>query len=149
MQWAPGFTRRPTVRHRCAYRTAAYHRWAQDMRRSHFGLRRRGDVDLRVEWPSGAVQTFARVATNRLYRITEGSGIAAVTPGVAPVYPCGPPPLNGAVDTGIFLWRDCPSGEWRLKDGRGRWRQYSLERSLRSGDYTSVKGVALESKQTS
>ena len=48
---------------------------------------RRGDVDLRVEWPSGAVQTLTRVAANRLYRITEGAGIVAVTPGVAPAYP--------------------------------------------------------------
>ncbi len=33
-----------------------YHRWAQDMRRSHFGLGAAATVDLRVEWPSGAVQ---------------------------------------------------------------------------------------------
>ena len=93
----------------------AYHRWAQDMRRSHFGLGAATTVDLRVEWPSGAVQTFPGVAANQLYRITEGGGIVAVTPGVAPGYPCGAPPLNGAVDAGIFLWQDCPSGEWRLK----------------------------------
>ena len=84
----------------------AYHRWAQDLKRVHFGLGSATVVDLRVEWPSGAVETFPGVAVDRLYRLTEGSGLAQVTLGLAVVYSCGPPPLNAAVDSGIYHWRD-------------------------------------------
>ena len=56
-----------------------YHRWAQDSRRVHFGLAGATAVTtLKVEWPSGGVQTFSNVAANKLYRITEGAGIAAL-----------------------------------------------------------------------
>ena len=67
----------------------AYHRWSQDAKRAHFGLAGNATVDLRVEWPSGNVQTFS-VAANSLYRITENTGIAAVDPGVAPRVPVRP-----------------------------------------------------------
>ena len=93
----------------------AYHRWAQDAKRLHFGLRGASAVTLRVEWPSGTVQTFNDVATNKLYRITENAGIAAVRLGVAPAYPCGKPAFSGAVDKGVFVWRDCPTGRWSMR----------------------------------
>jgi hypothetical protein len=121
----------------------SYHRWSQDMRRAHFGLKGATTVDLRVEWPSGSVQTFSRVASNRLYRISEGAGISPVALGQAPAYSCGAPPLSGAKDSGVFLWRDCPSGEWRLKTvAAGGSAEYAgVIKSDRS--YTRVKGVAL------
>jgi hypothetical protein len=56
----------------------AYRRWAQDSRRFHFGLGSATSVTLRVEWPSGNVQTFTGVAANKLYRITEGQAVSAV-----------------------------------------------------------------------
>ena len=93
----------------------AYHRWAQDARRSHFGLAGATAVDLRIEWPSGAVQSFTNVAADKLYRITEGAAPVPIAVGASLAYQCGPPAINTAVDKGIFLWRDCPSGEWRLK----------------------------------
>jgi hypothetical protein len=52
---------------------------------------------------------------NTLYRITENEGIVAVTPGTAPAYPCGKPVTNGAVDKGVFVWRDCATGTWSMK----------------------------------
>jgi hypothetical protein len=126
----------------------AYHRWAQDLKRTHFGLGTATTADLRVLWPSGALETFAGVAVDRLYRITEGSGLTAVTPGGAPVYPCGAPPLNGAVDSGIFLWRDCPSGEWRLKTvAAGGLVDYRATITSTAG-YTSVKGVGIDELDT-
>jgi hypothetical protein len=64
-----------------------YHRWSQNMKRLHFGLAGAAKVNLRVEWPSGNVQTFKGVASNKLYRITEGGGIAAVPKTVAPAGP--------------------------------------------------------------
>jgi hypothetical protein len=94
----------------------AYHRWSQDAKRAHFGLAGNATVDLRVVWPGGNEQTFPGVAANTLYRITENSSaIEAVPLGVAPAYPCGMPTLDGAVDKGVFVWRDCPTGEWSMR----------------------------------
>jgi hypothetical protein len=126
----------------------AYHRWAQDMKRSHFGLGSATSVDLRVEWPSGAVETFAGVPVDRLYRLTEGAGLAEVTLGLAVVYSCGPPPLNGAVDSGIFLWRDCPSGEWRLKTVAAGGQVNYAATITSTAPFARVKGLGLDSLDT-
>jgi ASPIC and UnbV/FG-GAP-like repeat len=93
----------------------AYHRWSQDARRAHFGLAGNATVDLRVVWPGNTEQTFKNMPANKLYRITENDGIVAVTPGAAPAYPCGAPATNGAVDKGVFVWRDCATGQWSMK----------------------------------
>ncbi len=92
-----------------------YHRWSQDAKRMHFGLAGATAATITVKWPSGAVQTFPNVPANKLYTITEGvTNPVPVALGIAPAYPCGSPGVNGA-DFGVFIWRDCPSGEWRLK----------------------------------
>lgn len=122
-----------------------YHRWSQDAKRAHFGLAGATSVDLRVEWPSGTVQTFTSLAANRLYRLEEGGGIAAVALGVAPAYPCGPPTINPAVDSAVFVWRDCPSGEWRLKTAAGGGAVSYSGRISAAVPYTSVKPVGLNS----
>ncbi|MFO1468546.1 MAG: FG-GAP-like repeat-containing protein [Steroidobacteraceae bacterium] len=96
-----------------------YHRWSQDAKRLHFGLAGASTVDLRVEWPSGTVENFTAVPSNVIYKITEGSGIAPVAMGVSKAYQCGAPALNGATDVGVFIWRDCPSGQWRMKTSAG------------------------------
>ena len=82
----------------------AYHRWSQDLRRSHFGLAGATVVDLRVEWPSGRCR-HSRVWPPTALSNQRRRRHAAVALGVAPAYPCGPPPLNGAVDNGIFSGR--------------------------------------------
>jgi hypothetical protein len=125
----------------------AYHRWSQDSRRHHFGLAGASSVDLRIEWPSGTVQTFTGVAANALYSITEGSSGTglAVSSDKALAYQCGPPTLDGAVDAGVFIWRDCPSGEWRLKTAAaGGAVTYSGEITS-TGGFTSVRGMGLGS----
>jgi hypothetical protein len=58
-----------------------YHRWSQNLNRVHFGLGSNSTVDLEVHWPSGGIDTFASVAANALYRVTEGGAIEAVTGG--------------------------------------------------------------------
>jgi hypothetical protein len=122
----------------------AYHRWSQDSKRLHFGLAGAARATVRVEWPSGTVQTFNDVAANRLYRITEGNAaLAAVTPGGAAPYQCGPPPINAGVDRGVFIWRDCPSGEWRMKTAAAGGRVVFAGSITSSGAYKSVKGVGL------
>jgi hypothetical protein len=52
-----------------------YHRWSQDAKRIHFGLRGSATVGLTIKWPSGAVQSFPSVPANKLFRITEGVAI--------------------------------------------------------------------------
>ena len=125
----------------------SYHRWSQDMPRAHFGLGGATAVDLRVEWPSGNVQTFNDVAADRLYRITEGSGIARIVPGGAPPYQCGAPAINGATDSGVFIWRDCPTGEWRLKVASAG-ASINYRGTITSGaSFTSVKPQSLEARR--
>jgi len=43
--------------------------------RLHFGLGSAAAVEIEVRWPLGGVESFARVASNQLILITEGSGI--------------------------------------------------------------------------
>ena len=66
---------------------------------------------VRIEWPNGTVQTFNNVASNRLYRATQGGTLAAVTPGGAPAYQCGPPTINaGALSHGRAI--DPAANSW-------------------------------------
>jgi hypothetical protein len=126
----------------------AYHRWSQDAKRSHFGLAGATTVDLQVVWPSGAIGNYPGVAADQLYRITEGSGIAPVALGIAPAYQCGPPPLNGATDSGVFIWRDCPSGQWRMKTASAGATITYNGTVTSSANYTSVAGVGLNSSDS-
>jgi hypothetical protein len=52
-----------------------YHRWSQNHRRVHFGLANNTTVNLKVNWPSGRVDTFSNVASNHIYIATEGGSI--------------------------------------------------------------------------
>lgn len=96
-------------------RDGGYHRWSQNNQRLHFGLADATTVDLRVEWPSGAVELFNDVNADTIYRITEGSGIAVVNPGATQPFPCGAPPYSAANDTGVYIWKDCPSQKWKVR----------------------------------
>ena len=58
-----------------------YHRWSQNDRRLHFGLAGNATVDITVDWPSGQQDTFADVAVDAVYRVTEGAGITALSVG--------------------------------------------------------------------
>ena len=51
------------------------HRYSQSHRRIHFGLGPNQQVSLEVRWPSGVVDQFANLATDRVYALVEGSGI--------------------------------------------------------------------------
>jgi hypothetical protein len=120
-----------------------YHRWSQDSKRIHFGLAGATSVALRVEWPSGAVENFSSVATNKLYRLTEASGLVAVQPGGALPYQCGAPTIDPRVDKGIFIWRDCPSGEWRMKTAAAGGSVIHAGTITSTAPYVSVRGLGL------
>lgn len=48
---------------------------SQSSLRVHAGLGAEPEADLEVTWPSGAVQTFADVAANRFYHLTQGGAL--------------------------------------------------------------------------
>jgi len=48
-----------------------YHRWSQDYDRIHVGLANNTTADVRIEWPSGEVDTHLDLTADRIYRIIE------------------------------------------------------------------------------
>jgi hypothetical protein len=125
-----------------------YKRWTQSHQRVHFGLGSNATVSLHVTWPSGTVQTFDDVSANELYRITENS--ATIQPVVLPpVSPstCGPsaglPAYKPPNANGIFMGRNCVTGEWKLRVASGTSK--SFRGSLKSNlPFTNVTGVSVE-----
>lgn len=101
------------------------HQYAQDHMRLHFGLGANSVVDLRVEWPSGAVDQFDRVPSNRIYRLVEGGGLGVFEIGLTPpaptdvVLPCGAPTIDSTSDAGLFAWKECPNGPYRVMASAG------------------------------
>jgi hypothetical protein len=85
----------------------------------HFGLAGALRVDLAVHWPNGSVETFEDVAADRLYEITEGQGLQAVTPGGGNPYSCGRPVFQASQDAGAFVWRDCRNDLWKVRFASG------------------------------
>jgi len=85
-----------------------YHRWSQNHQRIHFGLATNSLVNLRIEWPSGTIDTYSNVPANHLYKVTEGTGYQEIVlppPGgsnVAPVI-TGQVPLSTPQDTALTL----------------------------------------------
>ena len=97
-----------------------YHRWSQNFQRVHFGLAANETVDLEVLWPSGAVDTFAGVAADRIYRVTEGGTIAELPmPSDPGPSACNDPLYNKATDRGIFVWRNCIKDVWTIRVSPG------------------------------
>jgi hypothetical protein len=45
--------------------------------------------------------------------ITDASGTATIEDNE--VYACGEPSINQSSETGVFLWRDCPSNTWQMR----------------------------------
>jgi hypothetical protein len=108
-------------------KNGSYHRWSHDSTRMHFGLAQADKVDLTIQWPGGATETYPGVDSDRLYRATEGGSLVAETPGDALPYPCGTPwpadatgaQINDTVGKGLFLAKDCTSGAWQVFVTRG------------------------------
>ena len=96
-----------------------YHRWSQDFRRLHFGLGSATTADLSITWPGGFVETYLGVAADTFYTATEGSSLAATPPGDGVPYPCGEPTINGASESGVFVYRQCFLDAWRVRVAGG------------------------------
>ena len=112
--------------------SAGYHRYSQNHSRIHFGLAGNTTIDeIRVEWPSGQVDTYSSVAADSLYNVTESGNILAadITPPaadtIAPGEECGQPPYNTRLGPVLQIWRICGTDDWRIraKGGLGRLTQ--------------------------
>ncbi len=57
-----------------------YHRWSQNHQRIHVGLGNNTQADIRVEWPSGVIDTFTTIPSKAIYRVTENQGVTPFTP---------------------------------------------------------------------
>ena len=132
-----------------------YHRWSQDSQRLHFGLAGNQTVDtLRIEWPSGRIDTFSNVAANTLYKANEGGTLDAVTLGppvhttLQPGDECGAPPYNFNVRYGpaVLLWRDCPGGTWHFRAKGGRVddvKRFTVGTVTADAPFSNVSGFQL------
>jgi hypothetical protein len=72
-----------------------YHRWSQDLQRLHFGLGTNSAVDIEVRWPNGVTETYTGLAANKIYRVTEGSGVEEL------VLSSGPPRTLSVDDVSV------------------------------------------------
>lgn len=123
----------------------AYHRWAQDSKRIHFGLGTAQRVDLRVEWPSGATEIYSDIAAGRLYAIREGQGIAPENLGQGQVLPCGAPSYNPRTETTMVIWKDCVTERWKMRALAGSGSTTYRGVLTTSQAPTLLKGFSLES----
>jgi hypothetical protein len=131
---------------------SGYHRWSQEPNRMHFGLGSSTSVQLTVEWPSGTTEVYPGVSADELYRITEGSGIVVVTPGDVPPPgngppACGEPNFDPATESGVFIWKDCNSGQWqtRVTAGGGTKGITYTGSVLSSATFSAVTPFSVES----
>ncbi len=91
-----------------------YHRWSQNSQRIHVGLGSATRADVAVTWPDGFVESYD-VAADAVYKITESGFIAPNPPSTGVPYSCGEPIIDAAVDSGVYVWKECYLGVWRVR----------------------------------
>ena len=138
-----------------------YHRWSQNDQRLHFGLAQNTVIDeIRIEWPSGQVDTFTNVGSSQLYAATEGGTLMPVTLGpevkteIFQDEECGIPPYKTTYGPAMLLWRECGTTIWRLRMRGGLGRlvedvpQVSVGTIIGDTDFASVNGTNLEAEDS-
>lgn len=121
-----------------------YHRWAQNSTRIHFGLAQATTTDLRIEWPSGQIDQYSGIATDRIYRAHEAGGLERLRAGRGQLLPCGAPTHDPLQDAGIVLWKDCITQNWKVRGvSAGANTLYSGTLSS-NADVVSVSANGLE-----
>lgn len=103
-----------------------YNRWGQNQQWLHFGTGSNMTADIRIEWPSGAVDNHVGVAVDALYEATEGGGLVPKSQGsevrtvLNPGDECGEPPYDYNFGPANLLWRDCGTDNWHFRSKGGR-----------------------------
>lgn len=96
-----------------------YHRWSQNHGRIHFGLGSAKVANVSIRWPDGSIQNHSNVAANAFYTATEAGALVATPPGRGVPYACGQPSIDAAVDRGVYAWKECYQGVWRVRFAAG------------------------------
>ncbi len=132
---------------------SGYHRFSQNHDRIHFGLGTNTTTDLTITWPNGTVETFTDVAADKIYTVTEGSGIAQKTIGPAASFAgpdagdeCGLPYFESRLDQALLVWKDCNTGTWSVRASAGSEVQWSPQGRLSGSDPTGQDLVNVEPK---
>lgn len=97
------------------FQDGGYHRVSQNSTRIHFGLAQATTVDLRIEWPSGNMDLHPGVAADQIYRAQEGGGLEILALSEGQLLPCGSGNPDSLADTGLFLWKDCVTENWKVR----------------------------------
>lgn len=141
--------------------SGGYHRFSQNHTRLHFGLAANTTVsEVRIEWPSGQVDTYTNVSSDALYDAVEASSFSAATvsaPTPQPVVSgeeCGVPPYTTTLGPALQLWRECGTDDWsfRAQNGLSRLTQDQPHQALgqisSDANFPSVTPVGLNGTDT-
>ena len=72
------------------------------------------DVPIVDDGLSEDTETFSLILSNPVAAIlTDGSATGTITDNEP--YACGEPSIDSATETGVFLWRDCPTDAWHMR----------------------------------
>lgn len=75
---------------------------------------------------------------------TLDSATANLTINDDEISPCGEPSYSSSTEPGVFLWRECPSGQWRMRASAGGvFTTYSGLISS-TGGFSQISGFSLE-----
>lgn len=133
-----------------------YHRWSQNHQRIHFGLADNTSARVRIEWPSGEVDTYNNVQADRLYDAVEGTRLSRATLGPSTFTElkagdeCGAPSYNDDYGPAVLIWRNCPKNTWfiRVRGGRAE-EQTWFEGQIRADkDFGNLTRVNLDGDDT-
>ena len=105
----------PNGKQQLREQNGGFHRASQNSQRLHFGMAGHKTVDIDVTWPDGTSATFDDVATQNVYRITQGVGIEALTITPAPAFECEQPEIDVDTDNAVLVWKNCFSGKWNVR----------------------------------
>ena len=115
-----------------------YNRWGQNQQWLHFGLADNQQAEVRIEWPSGMVDTHPVVSADALYSAVEGGALTPQSQGteirtvINPGDECGEPAYDYNFGPANLLWRDCGTNTWhfRSKGGRAGGAQQQTQGSI-------------------
>jgi len=139
------------------YQNGGFHRFSQNDNRIHFGLGNDTTVNLEVRWPNGAVESYSNVASNRIYTVTQGSGVQVRNAGSASQFAapssgddCGVPSYVASLDTELFLYRNsCNSNSYKIRATGGSFgATFNGTISTGSATLSNFSNFSIESNDT-
>lgn len=88
-------------------------------------------------------ENFSLLLSNPL-NSTLGNASAEITILDDEISPCGQPAYDSSTESGIFLWRDCPDGQWHMRiSAGGVYSTYAGSISSSNG-FSQISGFSIE-----